>query len=361
MTVKAIAPACVSKEFSAWATGKTSPVVEWSKALARHEHERLGGPGVGVVGMCFTGNFALAMLPEPAVQAPVHVAAVAAARGSARRPGAASTSATTTWPKVQDRMAAEPDLCVLGLRFTDDKLVPAERFAHLREALGDRFVGVEIDSSKGNPWGHPRRAHSVLTEHLDRRAGSAHPGRAGPGPRPVPHPPARQLRGRPKGSASCQVRRCSSALATAAIQRLVPSPARAATASWTRVIGSPPSASTAARSGAAVDEEVGHDHDARPAEDGEGPRRDRHRGERHDHAGLHGGGEVVLEHAGLAGHQQDVARRVEGALLEQRAAVDGDRRGGGIDDRAAADDGDLLPVERAEGAEGGRDRALARR
>ena len=70
-TIKAIAPACVSKEFSAWATGKTSPVVEWSKALARHEHERLGGPGVGVVGMCFTGNFALAMLPEPAVLAPV--------------------------------------------------------------------------------------------------------------------------------------------------------------------------------------------------------------------------------------------------------------------------------------------------
>ena len=70
-TVRAIGPACVSKEFSAWATGKTSPVVEWCKALARHEHERLGGPGVGVVGMCFTGNFALAMLPDPSVVAPV--------------------------------------------------------------------------------------------------------------------------------------------------------------------------------------------------------------------------------------------------------------------------------------------------
>jgi hypothetical protein len=63
-------------------------------------------------------------------------------------------------------MAAEPDLCVLGLRFTGDRLVPEERFAHLREALGDRFVGVEIDSSKGNPHGNPRIAHSVLTEHL---------------------------------------------------------------------------------------------------------------------------------------------------------------------------------------------------
>ena len=70
-TIQAIGPACVSKEFSAWATGKTSPVIAWCKALAREEHERNGGPGVGVVGMCFTGNFALAMLPEPAVQAPV--------------------------------------------------------------------------------------------------------------------------------------------------------------------------------------------------------------------------------------------------------------------------------------------------
>jgi hypothetical protein len=68
--------------------------------------------------------------------------------------------------KVQERMAAEPDLCVLGLRFTGDPAVRAERFAHLREALGDRFVGVEIDSSKGNPHGNPRMAHSVLTEHL---------------------------------------------------------------------------------------------------------------------------------------------------------------------------------------------------
>jgi hypothetical protein len=55
---------------------------------------------------------------------------------------------------------------VLGLRFTADKLVPNERFAHLRQALGDRFVAVEIDSSPGNPLGLPRMAHSVLTEHL---------------------------------------------------------------------------------------------------------------------------------------------------------------------------------------------------
>jgi dienelactone hydrolase len=163
--IRAIAPACESKEFSAWASGRTSPVVEWSKALARHEHERLGGPGVGVVGMCFTGNFALAMLPEPAVLAPV-LSQPSLPLGVTKKARRGLYLSDTDLEQVQDRMAAEPDLCVLGLRFTHDRLVPADRFAHLREALGDRFVGVEIDSSKGNPHGHPAVAHSVLTEHL---------------------------------------------------------------------------------------------------------------------------------------------------------------------------------------------------
>lgn len=163
--IRALAPACVSKEFSAWATGKTSPVVEWSKALARHELERLGGPGVGVVGMCFTGNFALAMLPEPAVLAPV-LSQPSLPLGLTKKARRALYLSDADLAKVQARMAVEPDLCVLGLRFSHDRMVPAERFAHLREALGDRFVGVEIDSSRGNAHGHPHMAHSVLTEHL---------------------------------------------------------------------------------------------------------------------------------------------------------------------------------------------------
>ena len=45
-----VVPACVSKEFTLLATGKTSPVVDWLRALARSEHERCGGPGVGAIG-----------------------------------------------------------------------------------------------------------------------------------------------------------------------------------------------------------------------------------------------------------------------------------------------------------------------
>src|SRR4029077_5923285 len=74
--------------------------------------------------------------------------------------------------RVKQRCAEEEDLCVLGLRFTHDRAVPAERFQHLREELGDKFVAVELDSSPGNPHGHPKMAHSVLTEHLQDRPGT---------------------------------------------------------------------------------------------------------------------------------------------------------------------------------------------
>jgi dienelactone hydrolase len=72
--------------------------------------------------------------------------------------------------RVQERAAA--GCRVLGLRFTGDKASPPERFEHLRQLLGDRFVGVEIDSSAGNPHGHKKMAHSVLTEDLDDRPGT---------------------------------------------------------------------------------------------------------------------------------------------------------------------------------------------
>ena len=37
----------------------------------KQAHAECGGPGVGVVGMCFTGNFALAMAVDDVVLAPV--------------------------------------------------------------------------------------------------------------------------------------------------------------------------------------------------------------------------------------------------------------------------------------------------
>ena len=163
------ARACIAREFTVLAAGRTSPVIGWLRALAAHEHGRCGGPGVGAVGMCFTGGFALGMMVDDVVVAPVlsqpslpFGVTKARRRDLGLSPGDLS--------RVQERAAA--GCPVLGLRFSGDRMSPPDRFDHLRELLGDAFVAVEIDSSKGNPHGHARMSHSVLTEHLDDRPGT---------------------------------------------------------------------------------------------------------------------------------------------------------------------------------------------
>jgi dienelactone hydrolase len=119
--------------------------------------------------MCFTGGFALAMAVDDTVIAPVLSQPSLPFPLSKKHKRDVGLSEDDL-DKVKQRCAAE-DLCVLGLRFTGDKIVPAERFARLRSELGDAFVGVEIDSSPGNEWGHSKAAHSVLTEHLKDEPG----------------------------------------------------------------------------------------------------------------------------------------------------------------------------------------------
>jgi dienelactone hydrolase len=161
---------CISKEFSGLAMGRTTPVIDWLRALARAEHARCGGPGVGAVGMCYTGGFALAMAVDETVLAPVlSQPSLPFGIGSARKRDIQMSEAD--WQKVQAR-ARDEGLCVIGLRFTGDSFVPEQRFQTLREKLGDRFIAVELDSSPGNPHGHPRTAHSVLTGHLQDREGT---------------------------------------------------------------------------------------------------------------------------------------------------------------------------------------------
>lgn len=162
--VRSIVPGCVSREFRAFALRTTPPAIDWLRALARHAHAECGGPGVGAVGMCFTGGFALAMSTEPAMLAPVlsqPSLPIATTRSRAADVGCSDEDLLVVTERARDE-----DLCVLGLRFTGDRLVPSARFDSLRRHLGEHFIGVEIDSSKGNPWGHRPAAHSVLTEDL---------------------------------------------------------------------------------------------------------------------------------------------------------------------------------------------------
>jgi len=168
--LSSMVPACISKEFTVFATGRTSPVVGWLRALAAAEHERCGGPGVGAVGMCFTGGFALAMAVDDRMLAPVlsQPSMPAAITKGHRRSIDISPADMAV---VKDRCANQ-GLQVLGLRFKSDRLVPAERFQHLRDELGDAFVAVELEDSDANPEA-AMKPHSVLTEHLIDEPGTA--------------------------------------------------------------------------------------------------------------------------------------------------------------------------------------------
>jgi dienelactone hydrolase len=160
--LKSMTQACVSREFSNWALNRTSPIIDWLRALARDLHEQCGGPGVGAIGMCFTGGFALAMAVDETMLAPVlSQPSLPFAGGKARKRalGLSDVDLAT--------VGAREDLCVLAMRFTGDPAVPAARFDHLREVFGDRLIAIEIENRKGrNPPHFPRAAHSVVTEHL---------------------------------------------------------------------------------------------------------------------------------------------------------------------------------------------------
>jgi dienelactone hydrolase len=159
---------CIRREFAVWATDRSSPIVDWLRALARKAHGECGGKGVGAVGMCFTGNFALAMMTEPSVVAPV------LSQPSLPLPlGAKRKASMGVSPKevacARGRFEKE-NLSMIGLRFFGDASVPDERFATFRREFGDKFEAIEIDPKDSAPG--PVGAHSVLTVNLQDSPGT---------------------------------------------------------------------------------------------------------------------------------------------------------------------------------------------
>nr|WP_257907202.1 dienelactone hydrolase family protein [Janibacter limosus] len=178
---RAIGQICVSREFALLAVGRTSPVIPWMRAPARHEHERCGGPGVGVVGMCLTGGFALAMATDEVVVAPVlSQPSLPLAIGGRR--GAVTDISDEDLSVVEQRCAA--GLQVLGLRFRSDKFCPDARFRGASPTPGRRLRGHRARRRGRQPRRHrraPLRAHRAPR----RSCRVTDPGRAGGGPGPL--------------------------------------------------------------------------------------------------------------------------------------------------------------------------------
>ena len=163
--------ACVSAEFRAFATNQSSPITHWLRQLARLSHEECRGRGVGAIGMCFTGNFALTMMLEPSVLAPV-----LAQPSLPMNDSAGIEISEEEIEGVRDRLYKE-NLTVLGYRFAGDRFCTAQRFAAYSKRLGDRFVSRVLPDGAANRHVSPFFAeyvdcpHSVVTQHLIDEAG----------------------------------------------------------------------------------------------------------------------------------------------------------------------------------------------
>src|ERR1700680_1949521 len=141
--------ACMSAEFRAFAANESSPVTQWLRSLARLAHEECAGPGVGAIGMCFTGNFALTMMLEPAMLAPV------LSQPSLPLDAPAGIEmAPDELAAVRARLERD-DLTVMAYRFKGDRFCKAQRFAAYSEALGDRFIARVLPDSAANPDSPP--------------------------------------------------------------------------------------------------------------------------------------------------------------------------------------------------------------
>ncbi len=148
---KALGQVCINREFTKLATGVTSPIAGWLRSLARELHDELGGPGVGALGMCFTGGFALAMMVDASVVAPVLAQpSVPFPLGSRRSQDINLSPADLA--AVKERAAGGCQ--VLGLRYEQDRAV-GRRFETLTRELGDAFIRVEFAGDQ----------HCTLTEH----------------------------------------------------------------------------------------------------------------------------------------------------------------------------------------------------
>jgi len=151
-----MAKVCVAREFSNMAMNQTSPIIGFLRALARNLHQEVGGKGVGALGMCFSGGFALAMMVDDIMVAPVlSQPSMPFPVGKAR---GADLNLSPDDALAVARRAAE-GCQVLGLRYIEDKAV-GTRFESLRSLLGDAFIAVELPSTK-------KSDHSVLTEQRD--------------------------------------------------------------------------------------------------------------------------------------------------------------------------------------------------
>ena len=143
---------CISREIHIFSKRGMGPMAEWVRALCRKALAEQGGPGVGLIGMCLTGNFTISLIADPEVIAPV---TCQPSLPVGKPADLAMTDAELSAAKAA--AAARGEGALLGFRYQGDKTCPAAKFERLRAEFGKHFDGEEL----------PGDAHSTLTDALD--------------------------------------------------------------------------------------------------------------------------------------------------------------------------------------------------
>jgi dienelactone hydrolase len=133
------------------------------RGLAALAHRESGGKGVGAIGMCVTGNFALSMMLEPAMLAPV------LSQPSLPFDNRAGMHISHDELRAVRERLDRDDLTVRAYRFRGDPICRAERFTAYQAALGDRFEPTVIEDKAALRY--PKNRHSVLTTDLINEPG----------------------------------------------------------------------------------------------------------------------------------------------------------------------------------------------
>lgn len=167
---------CISREFYMLKRNKTSPIVSWLRALCRQAFQECGGKGVGAIGMCLTGSYAIPLMLEPSMIAPVvsQPSLPGCVMGSKKAMNACKRSLDIS-PEELEHAKSRCDkegLQIRGFKFSHDIISPQERFQRLKEEFGESSVPFVIDSGPENRHGYGNTNHAVFTIHYSDEPGS---------------------------------------------------------------------------------------------------------------------------------------------------------------------------------------------
>jgi dienelactone hydrolase len=154
---------CMRREFRVLEKHQSSPVVDWLRALCRDIRDRTGAAGVGTIGMCLTGNFAITLMADDSVLAGV------ASQPSMPLFGEQTALHMSDAEIEAARTGIDANAPIMALRFAEDSFCQAAKF----DAIQARFNADGTERVRMTTL--PGKGHSVLTlDFVDEQGHPTH-------------------------------------------------------------------------------------------------------------------------------------------------------------------------------------------